>query len=29
VKNASTKEEMENCWKEIFEKRFNTMKKLT
>jgi len=29
VKNAPTKEEMDNFWKEIFEKRFNTMMKLT
>ena len=29
VKNAPTKEELDNFWKERFEKRFNTMKKLT
>jgi len=29
VKIAPTKEELDNFWKEIFEKSFNTMKKLT
>jgi hypothetical protein len=29
VKNAPTKEEIENSWKQIFERKFNTMKKLT
>jgi hypothetical protein len=29
VKNAPTKEEIENIWKEIFIKKYNIMKKLT